>query len=303
VRGLCILLLAAALPAVAHAERTDFPATPQERYQRAGEYLWFEDYRYGHTPYYDEHGIPRMAIRGELVYNPVFITQHGLRMWSLWKADQDRHALKVASQIGRWLLRNQSRGGWWLYHFDFPLAGIDATMYAPWGSAMQQGQAISLLTRLWRRDGKSKWLDAAKRATLPLLRRVSDDGMTARFHGHPFYEEYPTKPSSFTLNGFMFTLIGLHDLADQSPRSGRLFDEGIQTLKYMLPWYDQGDEISAYHLGYVTDPPRPVHANAWYHRVHVIELKALAEITGSRKLMRWSKRWKRVPPPEGMSWG
>lgn len=306
----------------AKAAQIEYPPIQPERYDAAGTYLWFEHYQYGHVPVYDEAGIPRREMFGRLVYNPVFITQHGLRMWSLWATRGDRHALGVARQIGRWLLANQTRGGRWLYEFDFPLAGINATMQSPWGSAMQQGQAMSLLTRLWRLDRDRRWLVAARRAVRPLLRPISDGyGMTAFFLGHPFYEEYPTQPSSFTLNGFMFTLIGLHDLAStgRAPVAKRLFQIGLRTLRVALPWYDRNGKTSAYHLSYLTNPLRlvpwddrngmaipgrlgyrparlwQVHADDWYHRVHVIELQALADIAGSRVLRGWRDRWEQVP--------
>lgn len=32
--------------------------------------------------------------------------------------------------------------------------------------------------------------------------------------GHVWFEEYPTTPGSFVLNGFMYSLIGLHDFAN-----------------------------------------------------------------------------------------
>ena len=43
----------------------------------------------------------------------------------------------------------------------------------------------------------------------------SEGGFLASFLGRvPWYEEYPTDPPTFVLNGFMYSLMGLVDLRD-----------------------------------------------------------------------------------------
>jgi heparosan-N-sulfate-glucuronate 5-epimerase len=284
----------------------DYPPLPTKPYDASGVYLWFDRYQYGHEYRFDGGGIPLMRspqIGPQWVYNPVFITQHGLHAWSLWAKYRDRRGLGIARRVGRWLLRAQSPDGQWRYPFAFPLDGMDARLPVGWASAMEQGQAASLLTRLWRLHHGRRWLVAARRAMRPLTVSVRDGGLTADFNGLPYYEEYPTRPPSYTLNGFMFTLIGIYDLADtgRSRRAVRLWRDGLRTLKVALPFYDEGPKISAYHVAHLTQPPHPVHASNWYHRVHVIQLYALASITRSRYLWRWHDRWAAVklpPKPE-----
>lgn len=105
---------------------------------------------------------------------------------------------------------------------------------------MAQGQAISLLVRVYLATGRSRHLLAAVRALRPLRRSVRRGGLTARLNGRPWYEEYPTSPPSFVLNGFMFTLLGLHDLAAVAPRSAApsLYRQGLRTLVASLRLYD-----------------------------------------------------------------
>ena len=59
------------------------------------------------------------------------------------------------------------------------------------------------------------------------------------------YEEYPTTPPLFVLNGFIYSLFGLYDLAqvatgDAKQTAQKLFDDGMASLKVMLPFFDSG---------------------------------------------------------------
>src|SRR5260370_9661573 len=98
---------------------------------------------------------------------------------------------------------------------------------------MAQGVAISVLTRAYRITEDSDYLQSATRALLPFTKNVDDGGVRRGFSlasgtsaAGNFYEEYPTRSySAFTLNGFMFALIGLYDLS-QIPNqdAGLLFE-------------------------------------------------------------------------------
>jgi len=60
------------------------------------------------------------------------------------------------------------------------------------------------------------------------------------------YEEYPTNPPLFVLNGFMYSLFGLYDLAMTGNRSinaeaRMLYERGMSSLKVMLPLFDSGE--------------------------------------------------------------
>jgi len=60
------------------------------------------------------------------------------------------------------------------------------------------------------------------------------------------YEEYPTTPPLFILNGFIYSLFGLYDLAQVSQgqtkvTAQQLYSDGMKSLKVMLPLYDSGE--------------------------------------------------------------
>ena len=68
-----------------------------------------------------------------------------------------------------------------------------------------------------------RYLEAAEAALSPFLISSSQPGgiravFMNQFH---WYEEYPTNPSTFILNGFIYSLIGLFDLAKTNPSNSK----------------------------------------------------------------------------------
>lgn len=90
---------------------------------------------------------------------------------------------------------------------------------------MGQGHAISLLARAYHHSGGDRrYLNAALDGLKPFRVPSSKGGVRATFlNKYHWYEEYPTKPASFVLNGFIYSLLGLYDLKVIAP-------PGIATL-------------------------------------------------------------------------
>lgn len=92
-----------------------------------------------------------------------------------------------------------------------------------------------------------KYLNAALKATGLFHKLAKDGGVKAIFlKEYTWYEEYPTQPSSFVLNGFIFSLLGLYDLAEASRSAGiqsdaeSLYKDGLRSLKALAMLYDTG---------------------------------------------------------------
>ena len=161
--------------------------------------------------------------------------------WGTWRARGGRPTTSSG--------RGVRHGGAWPLAFDYTLPAAHVELKGPWVSAMTQGQGMSLLTRMHRRTGQRKYLNAALDA-LTEFKPVASGGVVNKppiLRGRPFYEEYPTEPSILVLNGFMFTLLGLYDLAPYSHRAELLFERGYRTLLYALPLYDR-EGMSLYDL-------------------------------------------------------
>ncbi|GLH02048.1 D-glucuronyl C5-epimerase [Gryllus bimaculatus] len=138
-----------------------------------------------------------------------------------------------------WFVKHQDpdTGGW-----PNPVRRRVATGMADlepgWYSAMGQGHAISVLARAYHHSGgDAQYLRAALAGLRPFRVASADGGVLATFLGKfPWYEEYPTRPASFVLNGFIYSLLGLYDLKtiappDQAQEAAALFEQGMVSLK------------------------------------------------------------------------
>ena len=252
----------------------------------------------------DANGIPMETRDGGATYhyNPVTVGIFGLQAYSWYlkygTAQYRQNAIKAAD----WFVANQDAQGEWRYTFPYVVGGFGLTLPAGWGSAMAQGEAMSLLVRVSHMTGGTSYLLTARAALAPLTKNYAAGGLQANFFGHPWYEEYPTQIPSFTLNGFMFTLVGLYDLnkADPTAGAGPLYTQGINTLAYALPFYDL-TTTSAYHLGHIMRPPRPVYAIDSYHRIVVMLLRVLGAATPNSIISFYASRWATYPPCTGFA--
>nr|CAD7196457.1 unnamed protein product [Timema douglasi] len=159
----------------------------------------------------------------------------------------------------RWFVRHQdpSTGGW-PNPVKRRVAPGMADLEPGWYSAMGQGHAISVLARAYHHSGGDpQYLRAAVAALRPFRVTSAEGGVLSSFLGKfPWYEEYPTIPASFVLNGFIYSLLGLYDLKtisspDYVKEAADLFDQGMSSLKRLLLLYDTGSGTS-YDLRHFT---------------------------------------------------
>ena len=264
-------------------------------YSRHGEYLWFTDTQilgdFGYARIYLDGDVPIVDYGSHRSRNPATTAQYGLSRFGLFRRDGDRRALHDAVRAARWLVHRQKPDGSWRYDFPYRV-GTLPEMPAGWPSALAQGQAISLLLRVHDVTRGREYLDAAIGAVRPLTRRVGRDGLQTRLRDGVWLEEYPTRPvHSFVLNGFMFALIGLYDVAPYAHAAARLYSAGRHTLGRVLSLFDAGDGCSLYAL--VHDPEGRVwRASPPYDPIHVGLLRALASISRQPVLRRFAERWK-----------
>lgn len=293
---------AARANAFAQIDAENSVSGPYGTYSWTGEYLDYAERSSignGSNTKLDKNGVVMVARGSDYIYNPVTISQYGLQEWSYFRRSGDPAHLSRALRQAGWLVSNQhGDSGTWRYNYDFAVGGFDETLKAGWSSAMAQGQAMSLLTRIHRQfPDKPAYLAAARRAHRSFVKTVANGGHAAYFKGHVYYEEYPTHSApSLALNGFQFSLIGLHDLMRTDfPTAKELFVQGYRTMAFALPYHDAG-KTTAYHLGYLTKPPRPVHSADHYHRIHVQLLRVLHTIRKSDRVARYADQWAQYPP-------
>jgi hypothetical protein len=118
--------------------------------------------------------------------------------------------------------------------------------------------------------------------------------------GFVAFEEYPSKPGFHTLNGFMFTMLGLYDWSrslaggSSSARAEQAFREAMATLVYTLPYFEVGG-FSAYDLGHVMRDVAP-NLQAWYHAYHIALLHALDSVAPQLSLRQYEETWRADVP-------
>jgi hypothetical protein len=242
---------------------------------------------------YDGDGVPLLDYRGAIgrQYNPIAIAQYGLGNWNLWRemseVDRRRRFLVAAD----WLVANlePNRRGVWVWHhrFDWPYR---ETLRAPWYSALAQGQGISLLVRASQETGEARYLEAARKAFQAFGRQVAQGGVSYRDEaGGVWFEEYIVRPPSHILNGFLWASWGVYDYAllTKDEEAARLFAEATRTLAANLERYDTG-----YWSLYELSPTRPAMlASPFYHRLHIVQLRVMADLTGLDVFRETARRW------------
>lgn len=194
-----------------------------------------------------------------------------------------------------WFIRNQDKkGGWPIMVKRKLIPGVE--LKPGWYSAMAQGHGISLLTRAFLYTKNTTFLAAALSATKLFRVKSEDNGVQATFMGtYVWYEEYPTLPSLFVLNGFIYSLLGLYDLKLTAPAGMRsdadaLFTDGMRSLKAMLLMFDSGSG-TFYDLRHATLREAPNLARWDYHTLHVSLLHFLSTIDSSVIFKETAERW------------
>ena len=246
---------------------------------------------YGRSgPYLDYLSEPSFSPSGALpkshysfgdYYTPIVVAQYGLKAHADYVATHKRKYRRDVRLAARWLVRHQADDGGWHYPFPWTVRGFEP-IPAGWISAMGQGQAMSLLWRAWQLERRPAYRRAARLAVRPFRRTVAQGGVKASWDGAIWFEEYPTSEPSLVLNGYMFGLVGLYDVAPWSRRAARLYRRGVRTLRNRIASFDRP--------GGTWYMPN-VEASRYYHGVHVMLLTAIASVSPSDTLLMYRNKW------------
>ena len=157
---------------------------------------------------------------------------------------------------------------------------------APWICAMAQGLAISALVRGNRITGQESLLEIAHAATRVFEKNVEEGGVRTFEDGHTLYEEYPGYPLPRVLDGFLFSLLGLYDLAVHTADSAvfDLFAAGVDGLKHTLPFWDYRGIWSWYGSHGFLCPPH-------YNKLNGALLSVVGRLSGEPALEYYAQRW------------
>lgn len=196
-----------------------------------------------------------------------------------------------------WFLKHQDETtGGWPNPVTRKMAG-SLVLKPGWYSAMGQGHGLSVLARAYHlSDKNTKYLEAARKALGPFKVLSKNHGVLAMYMNElHWYEEYPTEPATFVLNGFIYALIGLYDFHTLAPvhyshEPYMLYVQGMTSLKKLLLAFDTGSGTT-YDLRHMSLGIAPKLARWDYHATHINQLLLLSSIDKDALFSTTAKRW------------
>ena len=238
---------------------------------------------------FDKKGIPLNETyidveNQEYVYFPISIGQLGIAVFHTYlhtKSEIDkRRFLNFADWFVENANENNELGVRWLTNVPLPAYKNNG----PWQSAFSQSRGISILLRAFQITNDKKYFKIAEKALIPFTKKVSEGGVVAETKWGNFYEEYTASVPTLVLNGMIFSLCGILDFCRVVPESKiakKIFEDGITTLKNILPEYDLG-YWSRYNLCKAEWYPAIDPATIGYQRLHVTQLNLMYNLTGEK---------------------
>jgi hypothetical protein len=230
-------------------------------------------------------------------YQPTTIAQGALAYYDRWLVDSDptrAEADWTAFQAQtNWLISHQTADGRWLFNFKWGYQQV------PWWSAMTEGVAMSALLRDYSVTADPACLTAITRARTTFERDLNHNGVGAEVAvgstTYVVYQEYLKGYESNVLNGWMFSLAGLYEIATYLPGQEAAVDlwapdRGIPALKALLPYYDTGS-WSRYDM---TNPGKSARGDldtVAYHNLVISQLRYMATISGDPFFSNYADRF------------
>ena len=278
--------------------------TRMGQYSATGDYLGYGIAICGENARnkFDGGGVLQRVVGDAQYYHPVLTAQCGLKSYGQFLSGKEGQYQSLIANANN-LISLQDSSGALRYPFPFRYYLTGETFSPGWVSGMAQGQALSLYARAYSATKDIKYIDAGRKA-LEFMQVPTNRGgvmtslkdFSAQHAGEIFFEEYVSQPANYTLNGYIFALLGIYDWSqiDKNINANQdvakdLFERGIRSLHILLPNYDLG-KISAYDLGYVTVKGKKPHISKGYHAVHIYLLNALYSITGDDEVRKYRDR-------------
>jgi len=237
----------------------------------------------------DTDGIPQAWFRmtGKQ-YWPAYIAWYGLVNLGHYLHKQDEAALDVFLNQVNWLKKNavvrSGRSVVWTMNFDYPVGSV--TLRAPWVSAHAQGLCISALVRGWRITEDKSLLELLEGCSKVFMEDHREGGIRIPLREGALYTEVPGGPQPGIMDGFLTSLLGLHDLFVETGNQEvkQLFLDGIAGLKSWIHSWDFRGKWSWYGSHeYLCSPA--------HHCINRLLLQVLGEITADAELAAIADNW------------
>lgn len=220
--------------------------------------------------------VPQSSVdTGEIIYFSIEIFQYGLGAYDLYLLNGDETMLVKVKAAADWAVSNQQVDGSWVtFHYENPEHPF---------SSMAQGEGISLLIRAYCEFCDERYLECAKMA-LKFMLMPLEQGGTTKYDGEDVYF-YECTEEPLILNGWIFSLWGVFDYQKffRDEESSRILNASFLSLKKKIPQFDM-KYWSMYEDGKRICSP-------FYHKLHIAQLKVMAEITGEKTYTEFANKW------------
>lgn len=230
----------------------------------------------------DSNGVYLFNYEGELYHHPLAIAMDILQAINTYEQVDELRYLEYSELAASTVINHgvyQENALYFPYSFDFKLFGYETEiMEAPWISGMTQGRFLSAICRLHHFTGNSEY-DIIADEIIQSFYNYTNEFWIVFLTEDNFYwiAEYPQQedPQMYTLNGFMFAIIGLYDYWYEFGGEDieELLSWSLTTLKEYAPKFRVEGDISYYDLKYKVQSDR-------YHKHHIEELRYMTLITG-----------------------
>ncbi len=233
----------------------------------------------------------RMAtVDGERGHMPVRTSRSIMKLLFCYREFEREPYLDKATEISQAYMDIADRSDGALY-FPYTLkkGGAGVTLKPPWYSALSQGTSLSAYLRLHEATGNEKYRRIADSIyeSFKQLKRSTDGPWVAMVDddNYLWFEEYPHDPPTHVLNGYLTGLWGLYEywLLTKSDESRALVEAATTTVKHYLEQYRVPGEVSWYALN------QGYRGNAFYHAMHILQLRKLHRITGDSYFKKMSQ--------------
>src|ERR1051326_140499 len=202
--------------------------------------------------------------------------------------------VSITDQLYRytiWRTVDGRRLPYWEYDFPFSASGVSLT--GPWVSGIAQGSVLFLYTERFKRTGDPLWAQYAREVVQSMLISWDRGGVLLpdTTHGY-WFEEY--NPVGQVWNGGAQALVGVgyYWQATNDTMAPRVFQRGIESIKYFTPLYDTGTwTLYSRIQGYNT---------RFYLNFEIQLLDQLYSLSGDEWFKSTADRWRTYVPPPGV---
>jgi hypothetical protein len=241
------------------------------------------------TPYLSWTNYPSLG----LYFQPVNTVQSVASLFPRNGVPTDS-LLAMGEEMYRYALwRNHDGLRFPVWEYEFPWNSGGVTVLAPWISSQAQGYGIILFAENYRRTGDLIWRERAYEV-LNSYKVLWDNGgvlLPDTTHGY-WWEEF--HPAVFIWNGAAQAALAVGELAlvTGDPEVQRMFDRGIEAMKYYTPEFDTGSWTLYSRLQWYN--------TVAYHNSCIRIMDALYTVSGDPWFKAVADRWRTYVPPPGV---